>query len=220
MTSPIARRSILAGVLISIGCLFSMAAAPYGPVAQGICFSVGLFGVLACRAKLFTGSVLSVMNVFNRLQPLRETIGSWCGIWAWNFVGAVWVELGADCCGFDATAIAQAKAALPWHELLVRAALCNVMVCMAVHVYDRSGSYSKWGESYLLNASLASLLPVACFIACGFEHSVADMLYMPLGLMQGAVGIADVARVLLLATAGNVIGGVAFAYLVWEGRDG
>ena len=63
---------------------------------------------------------------------------------------------------------------------------------------------------------IAALLPVACFVACGFEHSVADMLYMPLGMMQGAVGLIDCVRVILLATVGNVLGGIAFSWMVHE----
>lgn len=213
------RKSILAGALIAIGALFSMAASPYGPVVQGLCFSVGLFGVLCTGARLFTGSVLAVETVWRKETTISDVLVMWATIWAMNLLGAVTIALMALCSGFDATAIAQAKAALPWHGLLVRAVLCNVLVCMAVWTYEetwRSGWERNRSSSLVLDALASCLLPVACFVACGFEHSVADMLYMPLGMMQGAVTMADCMRVILTATAGNMVGGIAFAWMVRE----
>jgi len=213
------RKSILAGALIAIGALFSMAASPYGPVVQGLCFSVGLFGVLCTGARLFTGSVLAVETVWRKETAVSDVLVMWVTLWAMNLLGAVTIALMSSQIGFDATAIAQAKAALPWHELLVRAVLCNVLVCLAVWTYketQRSGWERNRGASLVLDALASCLLPVTCFVACGFEHSVADMLYMPLGMMQGAVTPLDVIRVVGIATIGNVVGGVAFAWLVRE----
>lgn len=217
--SAVFRKSVLAGALIAIGALFSMAAAPYGPVVQGLCFSVGLFGVLCTGARLFTGSVLGIEGVWRKETTISDVLVMWLTIWTFNLLGAFVVALTALACGFDAVPVAAAKAAIPWHELLVRAALCNVLVCLAVWTYKETQS-SGWernrGASLVLDAIASSVLPVACFVACGFEHSVADMLYMNLGLMQGAVTPLDVIRVLLLATVGNVVGGIAFAWLVRE----
>lgn len=206
------RKSILAGMLIAFGCLFSMSAASCGNVVQGLCFSVGLFGVLCCGARLFTGSVLHVRRVWDNQETVSGLLRLWAGIWAWNLVGALCVAFMAHVMGYDASAVAQAKAALSWHELVVRAFMCNVMVCMAVWIAGES-SFSAYGT---VDAMAACLLPVACFVACGYEHSVADMLYMPLGLMNGAVGWFDCARVIGLATVGNLVGGVAFSWLVHE----
>ena len=215
MSEPsVFRKSVLAGALIAIGALFSMAASPYGPVVQGLCFSVGLFGVLCTGARLFTGSVLAVETVWRKETAVSDVLVMLVTIWAMNLLGAVTIALMALCSGFDATAIAQTKASLPWHELLVRAVLCNVLVCLAVWTYKKGDCQ----DMYLVDALLASVLPVACFVACGYEHSVADMLYMPLGMMQGAVTPFDVIRVIGIATIGNVVGGVAFAWLVREGK--
>lgn len=222
MTNPLIRRSVLAGVLIAMGCLFAMAAAPYGPVVQGLCFSVGLFGVLCCGARLFTGGVLDVMALWGHRIAFKALCKQWAITYAFNAIGALCVALMASQMGFDATAIAGEKAAMPWHELVIRAALCNVMVCMAVWVYGetfRSGWERNRCSSLVLDALAACVLPVACFVACGWEHSVADMLYMPLGLMQGAVDAWQCVYVIGLATVGNVVGGVAFAALVWEGGE-
>ena len=204
------RKSVLAGVLIAIGALFSLSAMEYGPVVQGLCFSVGLFGVLCTEARLFTGSMLAIETVWRKVTTISDVAVTWAAIWALNLVGAVCVALMAFDMGFDATSIAQAKAALPWHELLVRAVLCNVLVCLAVWTYRKGDSE----DLYIVDAMTSCILPVACFVACGFEHSVADMLYMPLGLLQGATTALDCVRVIGLATLGNVVGGVAFTWLV------
>jgi formate/nitrite transporter len=205
--SSIFKKSVLAGALIAVGALFSIRAATYGPVVQGLCFSVGLFGVLCTGAMLFTGSMLGIEAVWRKEITISDVAVMWATLWAFNLAGAVCVALMAFDMGFDATSIAQAKAALPWHELLVRAVLCNVLVCFAVWTFNH-------GERTSVSALAACVLPVACFVACGFEHSVADMLYMPLGMMQGAVSPLDVIRVLLLATAGNLVGGIGFAWMV------
>ena len=203
------RKSVLAGVLIAIGALFSLSAREYGPVVQGLCFSVGLFGFLCTEARLFTGSMLAIETVWRKVTTISDVAVMWATIWALNLVGAVCVALMAFDMGFDATSIAQAKAALPWHELLVRAVLCNVLVCLAVWTYRKGDSE----DLYIVDAMTSCILPVACFVACGFEHSVADMLYMPLGLLQGATTVLDCVRVIGLATVGNVVGGVAFTWL-------
>lgn len=205
--SPIVKRSILAGVLIAMGALFSMAARQYGNVVQGLCFSVGLFGVLCTGARLFTGSMLAIEAVWRKEISVSDVLTMWATLWALNLLGAVTIALMASQAGFDATVIATAKAAMPWHELLVRAVLCNVLVCMAVWTFNH-------GERTATSALAACVLPVACFVACGFEHSVADMLYMPLGLLNGAVSVVDCARVIGIATVGNMAGGIGFAWLM------
>ena len=207
--SEIIKKSVLAGVLIAIGALFSVVASPYGPVVQGLCFSVGLFAVLCTCSRLFTGSMLGIESVWRKEITISDVAVMWATLWAMNLVGAVCVALMASQTGFDATAMAQSKAALPWHSVLMRAVLCNVLVCLAAWTFNH-------GERTTVSALAASVLPVACFVACGFEHSVADMLYMPLGMMQGAVSLTDCIRVILTATAGNMVGGIGFAWMVRE----
>lgn len=223
MTIPSSfKKALLAGVLISVGALFSIAANPYGNVVQGLCFSVGLFGVLCCNASLFTGRVLAVQEIWRGNINVTDLIVLLVTVWVLNLIGAVCVAAMATIIHFDASYAAQFKAALPWHELLIRAVLCNVLVCLAVWTYRetwRSGWERNRNSSLVLDAVASCVLPVACFVACGFEHSVADMLYMPLGVMQGSVGLIDCVRVILLATIGNVIGGIAFSWLVYEGKE-
>lgn len=202
----VAARSFLAGMLIAVGALSSMSASAYGNVVQGLCFSVGLFGVLCCRAVLFTGSVLSVQRVWDRQTGHWAFVGLLATSWPMNMLGAVCVALMASWMGYDASAVAAAKAQAPEGVLLARSFLCNVMVCMAAWVFRESAHAP-------VDAAVAATMPVACFVACGFEHCVADMLYMPLGVMNGSVGLADCAYVISVATVGNLLGGLAFAAL-------
>jgi len=210
--SQLTKKSFLAGALISVGALFSLAAREYGPVVQGLCFGVGLTGVMWTQSSLFTGRVLdsgAVMRAepgHERATALDRLVGELTVAWALNLLGAVVVALHARAMHFDASAVATAKAAMPWRELVIRAIFCNVMVCLAVFANRRANGSP-------LAAPVICALPVACFVACGFEHCVADMLYMPLGFMQGAVTPMDCVRVIGLATVGNVMGGVAFAWL-------
>ena len=205
----IIKNSVLAGVLIAIGALFSIAAKTYGSVVQGLCFSVGLFAVLCTCSRLFTGSMLGIESVWRKEITISDVLVMWVTLWALNLVGAVCVALMASQTGFDATEVAIAKAGLPWQSLLIRAVLCNVLVCFAVWMFNSS-------ERTPVDAFVSCVLPVDCFVACGFEHSVADMLYMPLGMMQGAVSLTDCMRVIITATAGNMVGGIAFAWMVRE----
>jgi formate/nitrite transporter FocA (FNT family) len=99
---------------------------------------------------------------------------------------------------------------MPWGEILVRAFFCNIMVCLAVNCGRWATSVADW--------FFACLMPVACFVTCGFEHSIADMFYMLLGLFNGGVDAVGVIYVLAVSVAGNVIGGTAYAVLGYERR--
>lgn len=208
MMSETERRGFIAGTLIAIAGMFSMSASEYGPVVQGLCFAVGLFGVLCTNAALFTGRMLSVRYVIRREITVRKMLAEWGVVWINNLIGAIMVALFAAGCRYDASAIATAKASMPVAELFARATLCNIMVCLAVD----TGRWEKRPSDKLC----ACILPVACFVACGFEHSVADMFYMALGVLSGSVGIIDMLRVLAVATVGNIFGGTLYAVNAFE----
>jgi formate/nitrite transporter FocA (FNT family) len=84
------------------------------------------------------------------------------------------------------------------------------MVCLAVNCGRWATSVADW--------FFACLMPVACFVTCGFEHSIADMFYMFLGLRNGAVDIWSALYVISLAVIGNVLGGSTYALLSYERR--
>jgi len=228
--------AILAGAFIGLGAMFSITAAagmgalPFGLVqfVAGIAFSLGLILVILGGAELFTGNTLMVMAWASGRISLAEMLRAWGIVYAGNFVGAVATALlvalagqylgGSGAVGAKALDLAAAKAALPWERAFFLGILCNVLVCLAV--------WLALGAHSTADKILAMILPVAAFVAAGFEHSVANMYILPLGLFIKALagesfwqaigaGPSDYAGLdwpaflwrLIPVTAGNIIGG-------------
>ena len=111
--------------------------------------------------------------------------------------------------GRTAVAIAAAKVALPFGEAIFRGVLCNVLVCLAV--------WLAMAGRTVTDKILAIVLPIAAFVAAGFEHSVANMYFIPLGIfLQADIGIAEVLRNLVPVTLGNLVGGAGMVGLVYH----
>jgi formate transporter len=107
-----------------------------------------------------------------------------------------------------AVRIAMAKAQLPIGEAFFRGVLCNVLVCMAVWM-------ALAGRS-VTDKIVAVVFPITAFVAAGFEHSIANMYFMPLGMLLGApIGAVDMIRNLVPVIAGNLVGGSVFVALVY-----
>lgn len=210
------RKAVLAGVLISIGAafmLFVRADLTLNPamrgVLSGLCFSVGLFGVMCSGAELFTGDCLMLLGVVDGERYPEELMHRLVVAYLGNLVGALATVVVVNACVPDfcgaALTLATAKSTLPWWIAMARGIGCNVLVCLAV--WSARLACSPTGRFF------SCLLPVTCFVALGFEHSVANMFILPFGSMFGQVPIAGALGNLMWVTAGNVIGGFAFAML-------
>ena len=104
--------------------------------------------------------------------------------------------------------IALVKAQLPIAEAFFRGVLCNVLVCMA--------AWMALGGRSVIDKAVAIVFPITAFVAAGFEHSIANMYFMPLAMLLGApVGAADMARNLVPVIAGNLVGGSVLVALVY-----
>ena len=220
--------SLLAGAFISFGAAFYTMAMTgvdpgFGPhrVLGGVVFSLGLILVVVGGAELFTGNALIVMAWVDKKVSTPALLRNWAIAWCGNFAGALGVAVlvwasGLLQGGFGETAakIAAAKLNLGPVELLARAIACNALVCLAV--------WLSFAATDATGKILAVILPVAAFVALGFEHSIANMYFLPVGLAAGAVGtLFDAGYNIALATLGNVIGGaggVALAYR-WAFRE-
>jgi formate/nitrite transporter len=116
--------------------------------------------------------------------------------------------------GEKAVAIAQAKTELPVVEMFFRGILCNILVCLAV--------WLAAAGRQVVNRVLAIVFPITAFVACGFEHCVANMYFLPLGRMidPAAVPLPGMITNLAVVTAGNVVGGAGMvglvAYLIYR----
>ena len=211
----------LAGQLATTVGLECRQAWGYGPtqLITGAVFSLGLVLVILGGAELFTGCNLTVgmAALAGRLRPTR-LLRQWALCYLGNFLGslamtAMWVGGGlwgqADgAWAARAVAIAGAKASIPFWPALLRGVGCNVLVCLAV--LCAAGARDTAGKI------AAVILPVTAFVAMGFEHSVANMYYLPMGLWlqslspgaaQSALTVWAVPRNLIPVTLGNIIGG-------------
>jgi len=167
----------------------------------------GLIMTLVTGGELFTGNTaLVTASAMEGKTTPAELTKSWVASYAGNFVGSLILAYLAFKSGTLGTApasaaIATAKCALSFETAFVRGILCNWLVCMAV--YMASGCASLAGKM------VAVWFPISAFVALGFDHSVANMFIIPLGMMRGAnVSTYDfLVKNLLPVTLGNIVGG-------------
>jgi formate/nitrite transporter len=225
--------AVLAGAFIAFGAIFATVAlagagaAPWGAtrVLAGLVFSVGLILVVVGGAELFTGNNLIVMAWAGGRVGTLAMLGNWALVYAGNFVGGLGValaaygarlhEAGGGAVGATALGIAAAKLQLGFVQAVLLGILCNVLVCLAVWL-----AYSARSTT---DRMLVVVPPIAAFVAAGFEHSVANMYFVPFALFLAALdpgflaaqGLdaraltwsGFLARNLVPVTLGNVIGG-------------
>lgn len=193
-------------------------------------FPAGLAMVMLAGGELFTGNCLMISAVLQRKISLFAMLRNWALVYAGNFAGALliaWlVSAGHQLSLFDgalaqsAVLTATAKLKLGFWDAFIRGILCNMLVCVAVWM----GLAAKEAGGVILGL----YLPVMLFVLCGFEHSVANMYYVPVGLLalQGGAGAAGEAvslgwpafllRNLLPVTLGNIAGGMLVGAGYWR----
>jgi formate/nitrite transporter len=221
--------AVLAGAFVGLGAAFSTTATAGLSIGWGLerlvagaTFSLGLVLVIAAGAELFTGNALIVMAVAGGKVGLRALLRNWSLVYLGNFAGAaglallVWLSgqpsMGGGAVAENALRTAAAKCRLDFVPALALGVLCNLLVCLAV--------WLCLGARGTGDRILAVLFPVTAFVACGFEHSVANMYFVPLGLLIGG-GPPELtwgrflAGNLLPVTVGNVIGGAVLVGLVY-----
>jgi formate transporter len=233
--------AILAGAFIGLGAIFATtvsagsAALPYG-VAKlliGLVFCLGLILVVIGGAELFTGNNLIVMAWASRKVTTRALLRNWALVYAGNFVGSVGTAVmlvlskqytfGGGAIGASALAIANGKVQLGWIQALALGMLCNILVCLAV--------WLTFSARSTIDKIAAIIFPIAAFVAAGFEHSVANMYFVPTGLLIKAFDPAFTLQTglnltsltwgnfllanLIPVTLGNIIGGSFFVAAVY-----
>lgn len=224
--------AVLAGSFIGLGAMFATLVVtgaegmlPFGltRLLGGVAFSLGLILVLVAGAQLFTGDMLMVMAWASGKIRVRAMLRVWAIVWLGNLAGAVATALlvflsgqygfGKGAVGATALHYAMVKTAYPVGQALALGILCNVLVCLAVWLGLAARSVT--------DKVLAVLFPVTAFVAAGFEHSVANMYYVPLGLFiqwwapdafwaghaPPDLSLAAFAVNLLAVSLGNWIGG-------------
>ncbi|EHI7918938.1 formate transporter FocA [Salmonella enterica] len=237
--------SVTAGVFISIAFVFYItstvgtAGIPYGiaKLIGGICFSLGLILCIICGADLFTSTVLIVVAKACGRITWRQLLWNWVNVYIGNLAGALFFVLLIWLSGEYMTAnggwglnvlqTADHKMHHTFIEAVTLGILANLLVCLAVWM-----SYA--GRS-LVDKSMIMILPVAMFVASGFEHSIANMFMIPMGIIIRYFASPDfwnfinsspadfshltvvnfITDNLLPVTIGNIIGGGVFVGLVY-----
>lgn len=220
----------LAGAYISFGALFfilvttdSGLGVGVERLTGGVAFSLGLILVIVAGAELFTGNNLIVIAWADRKVGSLSLLRNWGLVYAANFVGALAtavlvglsgvLDIGAGAVGDKAVAIVEAKVSLSFSEAFFRGILCNALVCLAV--------WLAMAARDVAGKILAIIFPISAFVAVGFEHSVANMFFFPLGMIAApdasAAGftIGAFAANLVPVTLGNIVGGSVFVALIY-----
>ena len=227
---------ILAGAFIALGAMLMTVVAtgagdlPWGVarLLSGFVFSLGLILVIVGGAELFTGDSLMIVACASQRITLRSLLRAWALVYVGNMIGAVGTALlvflsgqhtfAGGTVGQTALSIASIKVALPTVELFFLALLCNVLVCLAV--------WMSFGARSTTDKVMVIVPPVTAFVAAGFEHSIANLYFLPYALAikvgasvdfwsaigqtaddYAAVSLGAAAHNVIVATIGNLIGG-------------
>lgn len=215
--------AVLAGAFIALGGAFAtIAGAGYSgtqaSLIKGAVFPLGLMLVVICGAELFTGNCLLIAPLLNRDIKATAMLKNWGIAYIGNFIGATLVAVlvvysrsYSDTVAASAVALVAAKSGTGFGYMLLKGILCNILVCLAV--WAAMASKSAAGKI------LAVYLPVFAFVACGFEHSIANMYYIMSAFMTPIAGELNFGLALLngllAPTLGNIIGGALIASAYW-----
>ena len=237
--------AMLAGAFIAFGALLytfvthdATMSVGMSKLTGGLVFCLGLILVIVAGAELFTGNNLIVMAYVSRKVSTRQLLRNWGIVFVGNLAGAlviVWLvylsghlKFSEGALSLYALKIANAKVNLTFSEALFRGILCNVLVCLAVWLCFSGRSVT--------DKILAIIFPITAFVALGFEHCVANMYFIPVGLLiksdpdllaramalsHGSLNVDNLTIYsflmdnLLPVTIGNIIGGGFFVGAVY-----
>jgi len=235
--------SVFAGIFIAIAFVFYVTvttgsdSSAWGitRLAGGIAFSLGLILVVVCGAELFTSTVLSSVAWAQGKLNTKQLLGCWTRVYIGNFVGTMLILLlvvggkmhlldGGEW-GMSVLKLAQHKIHHTWVEAFSLGILCNLLVCL--------GIWMTFSSKDMLTKSILLILPVAMFVSSGFEHSIANLFMVPLGIVlqntvspeflatfgYSANSFADLTvsnfllHNLIPVTLGNIVGGAVMVGL-------
>jgi formate transporter FocA len=238
--------AILAGAFIALGAIFATTVTAGAAdkltfgitrLLSGLVFCLGLILVVVAGAELFTGNNLIVMAWAGGRVSSAQLLRNWAIVYVGNFVGSIATAMlmfytrqyafGGGAMGLNILNIANNKVGLEFGQAIALGIMCNALVCLAVWLcYSARTTTDK---------ILSIIFPITAFVAAGFEHSVANMYFIPIGLLVKAgapasfweaIGktAADYPHLtwenffvinLLPVTIGNIIGGSVMVGLVY-----
>lgn len=229
---------ILAGAFIAFAsegsnmAAFNLFAKPetygLGKALAGVVFATGLMLVIIAGGELFTGNTLITIGVLEKKIKLKDMLSNWFFVYLGNFVGAVFIAYmmnmsglfnsGDNMLGGITLKIAAYKTHLTFSQAFYLGIMCNWLVCIAV--------WMSYGAKDIIGKCFAIFFPISLFITSGFEHSIANMYYIPAGILAKsnaswveASGLTAeklahlnwntfITKNLIPVTIGNIVGGV------------
>lgn len=228
--------SIMAGAFISMGAMFFclVVGDPNLPFAiqrvlGGFLFCLGLILVVVAGAELFTGNTMIVMTAASKRITWSAVWKNWIVVFIGNFIGALVIvglvflaempNMNGGQVGQTMVSVAAGKMHAGWLALFAKGIMCNFLVCLGV--------WMAYAAKTVADKILAVLFPITAFVACGFEHCVANMFFLPMGALLASLGIApagiDPATVDMMGALynwsatvpGNIVGGAVFVGLAY-----
>lgn len=215
---------IMAGIYISIGASFYsvLTSLPGDEVLLrllgALLFTIGLMLVIFKKAQLFTGNNLMFLNWLTRQTSPKQIARNWFLVYLGNFLGAILTAAflalifsKIEPIRVNLESIAYKKTNYSFYVALYKAVFCNMLVCLAVVL----------GISFqdLKKKLIGIIAPITLFVFLGFEHSIANMFFIPVGLIVGevesAVALSSFIKNIIPVTLGNIIGGfiISLSYI-------
>lgn len=200
----------------------------------GLSFSLGLILVVQTRAELFTGNTLMLGVFIKGKIKLKDLLRNWIIVYFSNFLGSLFVvllvylsnqwKIENGIVGISTVKIALSKVNLNWIEVFVRGILANWLVCLAI--------WMALASSDTIGKVLAIIFPIMAFVASFFEHSIANMYLIPIGILLkkealiinglGNLNLSNLTwsgfifKNLIPSTLGNIIGGGVLVSLIYS----
>ena len=206
-----------------------------GKLVSGLVFTPGLIFVLIAGAELFTGNMLMFAALFDKKITWASLIRTLVLVYIGNFIGSLLIAwmvsqsgqwgAAANALGARTILIANGKVGLTFGKAFILGILCNWLVCLGV--------WMSFGADSQVGKMLSAFFPIMLFVTSGFEHSIANMYYIPAGIMAKAnpdflaatgLGADELANLtwsgfftnnLIPVTLGNIVGGVVFVALAY-----
>lgn len=215
---------ILAGAFIAFGAQLATRMGAMITFDKGIStlvfgsvFSVGLMLVVIAGAELFTGNNLMFMSVLAGEAKIGQMLYKWLIVFIANFIGSILLAWFMNASGLvsgavadKAIAIAQGKVGLAFAPAFFRAIMCNWLVCLAVWL--AIASHDVTGKIFGI------FFPIMAFVASGFEHSIANMYFIPIGMFvdtTGSITWGGFFHNIIPVTLGNIVGGAGFVATIY-----
>ena len=184
--------SIMAGIFVALGAQFatfvtSDSTLHFGltSLIAGVVFSLGLILVETAGAELFTGNNLNILGYLSNRITTGELLRIWIIVYIGNFIGSLLMvclmykthqfEFFHNMVGAKALLIAHKKVNLSFTEALARGVLCNALVCL--------NAWLCYSGRTLADKVVSVIFPIGGFVASGFEHCVANMYFIPMGMV-------------------------------------